>query len=169
MDDKIYIHGIAAGIVAGIILVLFIVLRNRKKGLSQYDERQMIGRGKAFQAGFITLLCGMALLFLDGFIYELPGSPFLWKFGVLMAGLMVYVLTSIHYDAYLTLTDTPKRMYTTGLLLAAAMGLSAVNSFMNHSAEDAWIGWINVALAVSWLITMAAMLIHNRRRKEDEE
>lgn len=170
MENEFYYYGVFAGIVLGLLLVLIIVLMNRKKGLDKYDERQIAGRGKAFRAGFFTLLIGMGILSLDGYIYELPGSPFLWKFGTMMAGLMAFVLTAIHHDAYLSLTDTPKRIYTTGLLFAAAMGLNAVSNFMSDSEYRKMLASVSLTLAVSWLIILAAVWIHNRRgSKEDEE
>lgn len=168
MEDKFFAYGIAAGVAVGLLLVVVILLVNRRKGLDQYDERQMVGRGKAFKAGFFTLLSGMAVLFLDGFVYDLPGNPFLWKFGTMMAGMMAFVLTAIHYDAYLSLTDTPKRIYTTGLLISAAMGLSAVSNFMSGSERGTWSGWVSATLGASWLVILGALWLHNRRQEDEE-
>ena len=51
-----YLWGVAVGVIVGVIIVALIFTYNKKKTGSvvggDFDERQQLLRGKAFQAGF---------------------------------------------------------------------------------------------------------------------
>ena len=53
-----YLLGVVVGIVFALAVFFISAYLHRKKHpeTGKYDERQIIGRGKAFQAGFFTLL-----------------------------------------------------------------------------------------------------------------
>ncbi len=59
--------GVASGIAVGLLIVflyrLFVV---KKKCANEYDERQIIARGKAYKASFFTMLIGSTLVALFG-------------------------------------------------------------------------------------------------------
>lgn len=58
--------GMVTGIILGIIIciIAFKFLNKDKKVKTQYDERQLLVRGKAYQIGFYTMSVYFALLFL---------------------------------------------------------------------------------------------------------
>lgn len=72
------------GIIGGLVFVaLFFLVRMlcKKKRPCDYDERQRMGRGRAFQAGFFTMLLAGAIVACLDFLGVLPGSGLLWHMG----------------------------------------------------------------------------------------
>lgn len=162
-----YIAGIIVGLIVGVIVFLasrFIF----KKMSCQYDERQMIGRGKAFQAGFFTLLIAGAVYNIWNFVAPLPGSSFLWNICILLLGVTVFAVTAIHYDAYVGVNDTPQRFLTAGVCFIISMGLLGFTNLHGGRPEQHTLGILNLAVCAVWIILVIALLAHNRRQKEDE-
>lgn len=105
------------GFVAGILMVLALfalltlALRSRGQkdppspGRGKYDERQKLARGRAFRAGFITVICYEMLY---GFA-DLMGLRWCVNFtGILIGlflGLAVFAVTAIVQDAYLAINE----------------------------------------------------------------
>ncbi len=168
MND--YLWGITLG--AFLVLVLAFIgyyVIAKKCGDVKYDERQRAGRGKAFQAGFFTLLISGAIVSILNYMDVLPGSDFVWQMAALVVGIAVFALTAIHFDAYVGMTDTPKRFIIMGSFFTAAMILSAIGNFLADEKDNHDIGFINLILAVIWMLIVVALLIHNRKKTEDEE
>lgn len=154
-----YIAGIIVGVCVGLAILAVTKYQHRKKyGSAQYDERQMVGRGKAFQAGFFTSLITNLLYSTYNYLDPLPGEPFLWQMGCMALSILVFVLVAIHYDAYLSLTDKPETFLRTSVLLTVAMALIGFGNlrskYSNHTA-----GIIQMMIAGMWLIITVAMLI----------
>lgn len=166
-----YLLGVLLGAAGAVMLGLGVWLISRKKtGAPRYDERQIIGRGKAFEAGFCTLLVAGFLVSLLERFEVLPGDGFLWHILAMMLGVGVYVLTAIHFDAYLSMTEKPRQYYIMGACFTVAMGLAAVGNLLNEDADDHMIGWMQVMVAALWVFLVIALWIHNRKRAgEDEE
>ena len=164
-----YVLGITVGVVVG--LAAFVLSRWKKKdaGTCKYDERQIVGRGKAFRAGFYTLLLAGMAEAVAQYTYRLPGEAFLWDLGVLLLGIMVYVLTAIHYDAYVGLNDRPERYMRMGILFVIAMGLSAYTNLHSGREGGAVMGFLNIALALMWAIVAAALWIHRKCAQQEAE
>lgn len=165
-----YVYGVIVG--ASLVLVLAVVALiklYRRNGTPKYDERQQAGRGKAFQAGFFTLLIGGAAVSIAGLLTELPGGDYVWHMLSLMVGIGVFAVTAIHYDAYVSMNDTPKRFMTSGAILAVAMLVSALANLLLEEDTNHTVGWVNLMLAVVWIVILAAMTLHNRKKAEDEE
>ena len=161
------------GIVCGFLLALFGVIlagtkfRKAHPNTNRFDERQMVGRGKAFQAGFFTLLiAGFACNIWD-YISPLPGSSFLCNICALLLGVAVFAVTAIHYDAYLSLFDNPRRFLLGGVLFIVAMGLSAITNLHGHRPFQRDIGILNLAVGLVWLVIVAALLLHRRETEEE--
>ena len=68
-----YVLGILAGAALSVGLFFLIRVLCKKAGDCEYDERQMIGRGKAFRAGFFTTLIAGAIIACLDFCELLPG------------------------------------------------------------------------------------------------
>lgn len=166
-----YYLGIVFGILfaVGIFLTVCFIRKRKNPNGCQYDERQMIGRGKAFQAGFFTLLIAGAVCNVWDYISPLPGGSFLWNIGVLLLGVTVFAVTAIHFDAYVGMNDSPRRFLAMGIgfvFLMAAIGL--INLY-NGRPEGRIIGITNFGVGIVWIIIVAALLLHRRySRKEDE-
>lgn len=161
--------GFLCGFLAVFLIIAAILIRKRKKdGSGQFDERQIVGRGKAFQAGFFTLLV-LGMLNNVGFYLEfLPGDRFLWDIGVFGISITIFAVTAICNDAYLSMTESPKNFYLSGGLL---FGANLVCFFINISdSGHRNSAMINGMLCLMWAIIVLTQYIHNRNtRKELEE
>lgn len=165
-----YKSGLILGAVVAIAIGLIILFIARKKNPGQkYDERQIIGRGKAFQAGFFTLLVADGVITIAEHLSELPGDPFFWHLAALLVGVAVFALTAIHFDAYLSMTDSPRRFYIMGVCFFVAMSLCAVMNLTSADRSDYAIGYLNLGIAFIWLVIVAALFIHNRRKAAEDE
>lgn len=165
-----YKVGFLLGAVLAIAIGLVIIFLTRKKSPGQkYDERQIIGRGKAFQAGFFTLLAADGIITVAEYLSELPGTPYFWHLGALFVGITVFALTAIHFDAYLSMTESPKRFYIMGACFFVAMMLSAVGNLCLSEELNYDVAFMNIAVAIMWLIIIVALLIHNRRKAAEDE
>ena len=165
-----YVLGVLIGVFAAVVLgfIGFYVI-GKKCGSTKYDERQKAGQGKAYQAGFFTLLISVTLVSILNDCDVLPGSDFVWQIAAVLVGVAVFALTAIHFDAYVGMTDTPKRFIIMGSFFTVAMIFSAIGNFLADERDNHDIGFINLMLAVIWMLIVVALLIHNRKKAEDEE
>lgn len=168
-----YFLGVIFGILfalAAAVIAWFIHLKKHPNS-GKYDERQVAGRGKAFQAGFFTTLIASAGVSIWEYLAEgLPGSAFLWHIGALFVGLLVYALTAIHYDAYVGMYDSPTRFVRMGVIFVAANALIGLVNLNNDRPSGVIMPYLNLAIAIMWIIIVAALLLHRRNaQKEDEE
>lgn len=161
-----YNAGFGLGIVVGLVLVIAVLLYKWKKdGAFRYDERQIMGRGKAYRAGFVVSLGSNLLYAVVNHLYSLPGDAYLWQIGCMELSVLAFVLTAIHYDAYLSLTEKPEKLLLSGSLLALSCGLSGIIN-LNHTA-----GILSLTVAGMWVIVLAAYGIHiaaDRKAQDDE-
>lgn len=163
-----YVLGILCGIILGVLVFLLVRVKNPDR--RKYDERQMIGRGKAYQAGFFTLLIADAVCNIWDYVGTLPYDAAYWHFGAILLGIGVFAVTAIHFDAYVGMNDTPKRFIRMGALLTIAMVLSAISNFSRLNSERSLMVFLNLGVAVLWVVIIAALVIHNRNMAaEDEE
>lgn len=168
-----YILGIIFGILfaLSIAFISWSIHRKVHPNSGKYDERQLVGRGKAFQAGFFTTLIACAGVSIWEYTAGgLPGEAFLWHIGALFVGVLVYALTAIHYDAYVGIYDSPARFIRMGVIFVAAMALCGIANLSTGRQESMTIAYLNLAIAVMWVIIVAALLLHRRKlQQEDEE
>lgn len=169
MND--YLLGVIFGIIfalAAFILARFIRKKRHPNGC-KYDERQMIGRGKAFQAGFFTLLIAGGICNIWDFVSPLPGGSFLWNIGVLLLGVTVFAVTAIHFDAYVGMYDSPRQFLTMGACFIFAMAAIGLGNLHNGRPEGRIIGITNFGVGLVWIIIVAALLLHRRKAQKEEE
>ncbi|MBR5516727.1 MAG: hypothetical protein IKU53_02025 [Firmicutes bacterium] len=110
----------------GIMVAICIVIAIKKMTVSdcEYDERQILIRGKAYKIGFMTML-----LFAAGFICasvayeELIEYGFVWNSISMFAGLTAFAVYSVWNDAYLAL----KQSVTKNLALCGVVILCNVS------------------------------------------
>lgn len=167
-----YMLGMIFGIViaVGIALIAWFIKRKQNPNSWQFDERQVIGRGKAFQAGFFTTLAASAAVSIWEYIEgSLPGIPFLWHIGALLFGVLVFALTAIHFDAYVGMNENPGKFTRTGVIFTIAMILIAIANLTNGREEGFVTGILNLFIAGMWAAIVAALLLHRKASQEDEE
>lgn len=123
--------GIATVLVAAVVLSVVISREKAKsEGRCEFDERQLLVRGKAFQAAYLSLLAYLAVagcLDLAGFVW---GDLFVCVFlGACLSG-CVFAVCCIRRDAYLSFRERP-RSYTVSLAVITVSNL--------------WTGYMNFA------------------------
>lgn len=141
MRNIFYVLGFVAGILIA-ILILFIISRIAKrvggkivfgcgKDGKDYDERQMLARGKAYEAGFFTM---MAYIVFVGILADIMENRFMLSFGVLWIGagisIGVFVIICIIKDAYMSLRENAKGI----LIMLGSVGL--LNLFTGLSNRE---------------------------------
>ena len=166
-----YYLGIIFGIIFALsfFLIVYFIRKKRHPNCGKYDERQMVGRGKAFQAGFFTLLIAGAVCNIWDYISPLPGGSFLWNIGVLLLGVTVFAVTAIHFDAYVGMNDTPRRFLAMGLGFIFLMTGSGLLNFHNGRPEGRIIAITNFGVGIVWIIIVAALLLHRRSAQKEDE
>lgn len=166
-----YQYGVIAGILVGLLVgvVTWKLSRIKQHGKCRYDERQIAGQGKAYKAGFFTLLIAHAICFLGNFAQLTPGISFLWQVGATLLGVGVFAVTAIHFDAYLRINEKPSRYYIMGGCFFVAMICSGVGNITSDSPDRVNIAVIDLMVAALWLVIVAALIIHQARKKETEE
>ena len=91
------------GIMVGAVLVVLLLklINKNGKAKTEYDERQLIERGKAYKYGFFAALLTCAvLILLDTFETILPVLGMTTFFFPIMTGVVAQVSYSIFHDAY---------------------------------------------------------------------
>ena len=166
-----YYLGIIFGVLfaLGAFIIACFIHKKRHPNTGKYDERQTLGRGRAFQAGFFTLLIAGAICNIWDYVSPLPGGSFLWNIGVLLLGVTVFAVTAIHFDAYVGMYDNPRRFLTMGACFTLAMGLSAVSNFHSDRPFQRNLGILNLGVGLMWIIIVAALLLHRRSMQKEEE
>lgn len=162
--------GILCGLIVGVVVI---VIRRRKSGrvMCEFDERQELARGKAFQYGFYALL--LYLLFY-GLVEDMTGVY--WGKGMtgvalgICIGVGVFAAVSIWNDAYFSLWERPKRF----IVLFSVVMVSNLYLGISHLQEPEQspnYGYINLFLGITFLeilLVMGAKALKNRRESEEE-
>lgn len=162
-----YMLGLFAG--AAFVGLFFLIRALRKKaGDCEYDERQMAGRGKAFRAGFFTMLIAGSVCACLDLCGLLPGSAFPWSMGALLLGVAVFAVTAIHYDAYIGFKAKPRRYYIIGACVIAIMICNGILNIRSADPDKVAFGILDFQVAAIWVVIVIALLAHQARSKEEE-
>lgn len=173
-----YQWGVAVGVIVGILIVAAIFTYNKKKtgtiNGGDFDERQQLLRGKAFQKGFFTMMGFSGLYWmLAQLILQRP----LMEDGLsglvcLFAGVAVFGVDCILHDAFFTVKNKPK----TYIVLFAACSLAQVPSVIlnlqNGSVMENGVLTFSImplVAAVTFLSILAAILIQLAVPEKDED
>ena len=162
-----YILGLSVGLVFSAGLFFFIHSKCKKAGDYEYDERQMVGRGKAFRAGFFTTLIAGAIIACLDFCELLPGRSLPWSMGALLLGVTVFAVTAIHYDAYIGFKVKPRRYYIMGACFIAIMVCDGILNIRHADPDKVTFGILNFQVAAIWVVIIIALLAHRVGRKEE--
>ena len=148
--DFVFLGFMAAMAVAGLVVGK---LAGKKLGKAEFDERQQLARGKAYKAGFYTLLAGL-----------LP-------FAVICVGVTVFACVSVANDAYLGIRQNPRAMLlvlgivVVGNLTAGFSVMESAGFADGLTVENS----MNFIIAAMGLIILAALAIRLRMAARDEE
>lgn len=163
-----YILGILIGLIFGVCLFFVIYAKLKKAGDYEYDERQVAGRGKAFQYGFYTVLVAGCAYACADFADMLPGKGLPWLVGALLLGIAVYALAAIHFDAYYGFRARAERYYIMGACFMLATILTGISIVSSGDPDKAAFGIVSFEVAALWLVIVVALLLHQRSSKEEE-
>ena len=177
--SNFYLMGIAVGVIVGVIIVALIFTYNKKKTGSvvggDFDERQQLMRGKAFQVGFFTMLI---FSFLYWVLVTLVLQRPLMEDGLsaLICGLVgvgVFGIDCVIHDAFFTVQNKPKNY----IILFIATTISQIPAAINNLQAGRVVqngvltfSVVPIVCAALFLGMLAAIIIKmHAMRKEDAE
>ena len=144
----------------------------KKLGKAEFDERQQLARGKAYKAGFYTLLVGLLAVYLIPIFTEWqPKDTALLLFAVICVGVTVFACVAVANDAYLGIRQNPRAMLlvlgivVVGNLTAGFSVMESVGFADGLAVENS----MNFIIAAMGLIILAALAIRLRMAARDEE
>ena len=167
-----YIIGLCVGIFVAILVLS--LLRKRRGGASnEYDERQVMVRGKAFNRAFLTLMlylladAGVCVLWQP---WAMPGVSNI--LGIFLA-IGVFLVVAIRGDAYFSLQEKPR---TFRLLCLVVIFCQMPNIIMTiRDPEESFLtdGRLNEnCLAVGCIVVFAVALVsiwlHEKQQTEED-
>ena len=142
------------------------------QGKAEFDERQQLARGKAYKAGFYTLLVGLLAVYLIPIFTEWqPKDTALLPFSVICVGVTVFACVAVANDAYLGIRQNPRAMLlvigivVVGNLTAGFSVMESVGFADGLTVENS----MNFIIAAMGLIILAALAIRLRMAARDEE
>lgn len=172
-----YVFGVIAGILAAMAIVALVCVISKKLtgsrprfGRGKYDERQLLGRGKAYQAGFFTVLIYELLYG----VVDLLGVK--WCVNItgivigLFLGITVFAVVAIVNDAYMSINEKPNSwlgLWSAVILLnlaCTAMQLSEGELIRDGMLTEMW---TNALCAAMFLVILVTQLVHNRKLKRE--
>lgn len=162
----------------GLMVVLVVIglavgkLAGKKLGKAEFDERQQLACGKAYKAGFYTLLAGLLAVYLLPNLTEWqPKDPALLPFAVICIGVTVFACVAVANDAYLGIRQNPRTMLLVmGIVVVCNLlaGFSVMRSadFPNGITVQ---NSMNLIIAAMGLIILTALMVRLRMAARDEE
>ena len=167
--DFVFLGFMAAMAVAGLVVGK---LAGKKLGKAEFDERQQLARGKAYKAGFYTLLVGLLAVYLIPIFTEWqPKDTALLPFAVICIGVTVFACVAVANDAYLGIRQNPRTMLLVmGVVVVCNLlaGFSVMRSadFPNGITVQ---NSMNLIIAAMGLIILTALMVRLRMAARDEE
>ena len=141
------------------LLIAAIALGLRKKlgKPCEYDERQVAVRGKAFQAGFVTIVICEFCVFLTEIITETPfmiAAPGVSNMIIMLIGFLVMLEISIFEDAYFTPGKPVSIKWCIVMLL---FGLTML--VRGFTSDDLWNKFMSFSFGTFFIIVMISIII----------
>ena len=162
------------GLMAVMVIIGLVVgkLAGEKLGKAEFDERQQLARGKAYKAGFYTLLAGLLAVYLLPIFTEWqPKDTALLPFMAICVGVTVFACVAVANDAYLGIRQNPRVMLlvlgivAAGTLLAGFSAMESVGFADGVTVENS----MNFIIAAMGLIVLTALAVRLRAAARDEE
>ena len=157
--------GFICGIVAVVVLFRFLArkLQNDGSPKTEYDERQLIERGKGYRCAFFAYVIFNCVFFIADLIFDIQALSIaiILICGILVAS-AVHVIYCIIHEAYWGLNNNVKSYL---IILIVAGGLNLVIGIMNGVQGNCFtdgvlaLSSINLIVAVFIFVILAAMLV----------
>ncbi len=165
------IHLLVFTIIFVAIALLFGLLFGRKSGKAvKYDERQLLAQGKAFKAGFfslMSLLCVYVVYnaFSENMILRAPEGIFL----CICASVLIFAVICIANDAYVALNESNRaRTAILGFvgLCNLFLGIDRIadGTIMEDGAFS--VSVLNLAVGVMGVVITLALIIRSAQQKK---
>ena len=152
-------------ILGGVALVCFA----DRKSVKNFDERQLLYRGRAVTIAFASLLlCLFVVLLLDSMNlawFDLPIAVIL----SMVISLTIFAVYAILHDAYFTRLKNQAPFSVLFLVVALANVFNGIRHAFGGSAESAYDILLPVVIGVLGLIICAALLIKQRMDKKESD
>lgn len=161
------------GFVVCFAVVLIVVRVVRKNKVSNYDERQLLVRGNAYRNAFVSMVM-YGLLYS---VYIIMSEKELMQDGVSMyigvlVGVTVFTVYCIWNDAYLRLSQNPKKYFILGIVVVMLNAIGGFEKLREGKVIKDGILTFNclqISLAIAWLIIEIALIIKLVFEKRVEE
>ena len=135
-----YIAGVVCRILFGLVLVAVVLKVTKTDGRMkcEYDERQMVARGRGYKYGFFTfIVCALLYGFCAGNGAWLPLDPGASMFLLCVVAITVHVSYCIWNDAYFALNENRGSVLIAFLVIGAANLLIGVTNVVQGNAVRA--------------------------------
>ncbi len=173
-----YFIGLLCGLAAAVAIFLVAVKvgkkYERKDCPAEYDERQKLAQGKAYEAAFWTALCcGFFLWGMEILNFHLIEMKNLLLIAVI-APVAVFAVVAVHADAYLKLNETFKSRVWLWLLILVINGITVVTQWIEGGLfcyQNGMIGgdWTNLIVFLLCAVILITQILHNRQRSKEEQ
>lgn len=170
-----WLLGVAIGVVLGLILVTVIlkVTKSDGKVRCEYDERQLLARGRGWLLGFVTLcICNVLYAGTAELGIGLPAAPSLVILIMILASMMVSIVYFIWHDAYFGLNEKRGRVMIAFIVIALfnlAIGLISVFNGSAFRDGRLTLESINLFCAGLFVVVILALLLKRAVGEDDGE
>ena len=161
--------GCAAAFLVFFLFLFFITRKKKNNKNAEYDERQIAARGKAFRAGFFSMMLYFAwFMVVSTFELELINRYNVYFiFAGIVFGTVVFAVMAIKNDAYLKLHEKRSTQLTVLILVTVVNAVSGIVNFINDAKSGAFL--MNALCALLGIVILAAILIHQKKISGNEE
>lgn len=171
--------GLTIGIIAGIIITIFVVKALNKDGKfkTRYDEMQLKIRGRAYMYSFWAIVIYEALMgvLTSSETLVLPVTNFVLHISAVLIGVLVQVTYCIWKDAYIGLNTHAGRFAIFSIVIAlinlavAIMAITHGLMYVDGMLQDQF---LNLLIAILFIVIGIELLIKHfadRTVKEEED
>ena len=173
-----YQWGMVVGILVGVIIVALIFTYNKRKtgtvNGGEYDERQKLLRGKAFQKGFfaMAIFCvlywALVMLIAQRPLMEDGLSCLLCVF----LGIGVFGIDCVVHDAFFTVQNKPKSYIALFTASSLCQVPSAIDNLRDGEVAENGVltfGVVPIVCFVLFMSVLAAILLKQLAARKEEE
>lgn len=172
--DFAYAAGFAVGLIG--VLVVFFIIWKVKGSISKgyYDERQELIRGRGYKYAFFTVM-GLLAAYLvadgTGVLEMIPFTGAAIAFAILIAGVLVYALYCIKYDAYFGVGMNKKSYKILMLFVIGINAFSVIMDFMTGSYDGGKIALgpsMQILCVIVFSVILIALQVKDRKAAIEE-
>ena len=169
MDNRFYILGFVVGI-TDVVALMFIKKFTCKTKRNDFDERQQVARGKAFQTGFFTCVASIsiAMIFVAFLGESLTTKNFIFiLISILMISILSTTIQLIWTDSYISFRNKP----TSNMVLFFALSILQISLFFLGNDDFTSYPALFVGIGLGIIgINMAIKILYDKKHiGEDEE